>query len=556
MLAYYSLFPLPFFYIESFPVSSGRLFVARRNTLNLVENFFLNIDRKDRDRAIIHILDMLLCYHEWEWHEIPSILAATTLLTKYYHLHRQSLRLPALFFFVDSLLKSTSLDTNPTPTRFLLECGAFTPGFGLDSYNPFDASLKFLNTGTPKAELNPFDTSFKTPSTAISVVNNTNSTSQAQQDTTKRQQQRGAERHPWADIILDDMAMPMPQMSPGLSPASSSFSSASPSPPITSPPPNNFSRDQYHPSTTIPPHATYEHSPIFVDATPTKRSIHHSEHLPRYLSPVSSGSCSHHTHESHQQTSEQPKDRFLDSSLIREQQVQYQSQPHFCPQGLGDEEDGDDEGDLDMITGDSGVDDAMSALRMRRQSHASSMSSSSEPPSSSLSSSLSPIDRDPQPSTIESGVTAKSKKTSQATGRKSGQKRSRGQDESPEVKRQKFLERNRMAASKCREKKRLKTLKTISDADEITARNQALHETLDELQEEVRLLKNQILCHRDCSCDVIQKFVMSSFSTSSNNSNSSSRSSSISSIGDNYPSAFTSSMHVFQDMIPVESMHF
>ncbi|KAG0304994.1 hypothetical protein BGZ97_001269 [Linnemannia gamsii] len=90
-------------------------------------------------------------------------------------------------------------------------------------------------------------------------------------------------------------------------------------------------------------------------------------------------------------------------------------------------------------------------------------------------------------------------------------KHSSFEEESPEAKRQKFLERNRMAASKCREKKRLQTLKTIEDADVITARNQALHETLDELQEEVRTLKNLILCHRDCGCDVIQKFVQSSF---------------------------------------------
>ena len=72
-----------------------------------------------------------------------------------------------------------------------------------------------------------------------------------------------------------------------------------------------------------------------------------------------------------------------------------------------------------------------------------------------------------------------------------------------------------MAASKCREKKRLQTLKTIADAEAITARNQALHESLDELQEEVRTLKNQILCHRDCGCDVIQKFVQSSFGAGS-----------------------------------------
>ncbi|KAI7819826.1 hypothetical protein BC939DRAFT_387184, partial [Gamsiella multidivaricata] len=89
--------------------------------------------------------------------------------------------------------------------------------------------------------------------------------------------------------------------------------------------------------------------------------------------------------------------------------------------------------------------------------------------------------------------------TSSVSSKESSQARKHSsEEESPEAKRQKFLERNRMAASKCREKKRLQTLKTIADADAITARNQALHESLDELQEEVRTLKNQILCHRDC----------------------------------------------------------
>ncbi|KAK3822056.1 MAG: hypothetical protein JOS17DRAFT_332658 [Linnemannia elongata] len=462
-------------------------------------------------------------------------------------------------------------DANPTPTRFLLECGAFTPGFGLDSYNPFDASLKFLNTGTPKAELNPFDTSFKTPSAAISVVNKNNKTNSASATSTLTQheatkhQQRGSERHPWADIMMDDMAMPMPQMSPGLSPSSSS--SGSPSPAIASPPPSNFSLDQYRPSMTIPPHATdshaYEHNPMFINVNPSEAN-HDNEQSPRGHSSVSlsdSYSYSYHPHESRHQAPQQPKDnRFTNNTLIRDshsqQQVhhqnQSQNQSQVHPEDREDEEDDDDEHELDMMTCDSGADDAMSALHIRRQSHASTMSSSEPSPSS-------PIDRDLQPSTLESGVTAKSKKSGQATGRKAGpRKRSRGQDESPEVKRQKFLERNRMAASKCREKKRLQTLKTISDADEITARNQALHETLDELQEEVRRLKNQILCHRDCSCDVIQKFVHSSFDatpiTSSRTSNSGS--SSIGNMSDSYPSAFPPTMHVFQDMIPVHSVQF
>ncbi|KAI9234654.1 MAG: hypothetical protein BYD32DRAFT_359484, partial [Podila humilis] len=81
---------------------------------------------------------------------------------------------------------------------------------------------------------------------------------------------------------------------------------------------------------------------------------------------------------------------------------------------------------------------------------------------------------------------------------KAARKQSGAEQLSPEAKRQRFLERNRLAAAKCREKKRLQTLKTITNADEITAKNQALHESLEELQEEVRKLKNQILCHRDC----------------------------------------------------------
>ncbi|KAG0381221.1 hypothetical protein BGX24_004360 [Mortierella sp. AD032] len=453
-------------------------------------------------------------------------------------------------------------DANPTPTRFLLECGAFTPGFGLDNYNPFDAaSLKFLNTGTPKAEFNPFDSSFKTPSAAISVVNNNNTTSSA------KKQQRGVERHPWASIMMDDITMPMPQMSPGISHYSSS-SSASPSPPIASPPPSNLSLDQRRLSMTIPPHATdshtYEHDSIFVSAPP--KTPAHSEQSSRDISPVSPDSYhySYRPRDTHQQTPQQSKDdRFSENIFLRDNHSQghYQSQSlnqsanqlQFYPEYHNDdEEDGDDEHDLEAMAVDSGVDAVTSALHMRRQSHESSSSSSSF---------LSSIERDLVPQPLQD-VTVKTKKTGQATtGRKTGpRKRSRGQGESPEVKRQKFLERNRMAASKCREKKRLQTLKTISDADEITARNQTLHETLDQLQEEVRLLKNQILSHRDCSCDVIQKFVQSTFDTTpastTSSSTSGSSNTSLSGLGHTHASAFASSMHVFQDMIPVHPMQF
>ncbi|KAF9369777.1 hypothetical protein CPB97_003314 [Podila verticillata] len=118
---------------------------------------------------------------------------------------------------------------------------------------------------------------------------------------------------------------------------------------------------------------------------------------------------------------------------------------------------------------------------------------------------------------VKSTRTKSSSSTTTTLGRptKDARKQSGAEQLSPEAKRQRFLERNRLAAAKCREKKRLQTLKTITNADEITAKNQALHESLEELQEEVRKLKNQILCHRDCGCDVIQKFVKTSLAPSS-----------------------------------------
>ncbi|KAF9930251.1 Cyclic AMP-dependent transcription factor ATF-7 [Linnemannia zychae] len=394
-------------------------------------------------------------------------------------------------------------DANPTPTRFLLECGAITPGFGLEGFNPFDASLKFLNT--PKAELNPFDTSFKTPSNAISGIGRSTTSAPT---TIQTQEEAPNKRHPWVNIMMDDVAMPMPQMSPGLSPSSSS---ASPSPPISSPPITNITWDQYRQSATTTPHTadshTYSYSYNDEDQEQSQQSIHN----------FSENTLLRNNH-SHQ---------ILYHSLQNDHNPAF-SQRQNCINHI--EHIDVDERNLEAIADDSGVDNAMAALRMRRQSEVtpslspSSLSSSS--PSSPLSlssqspSSLTQIDLDPEPIST-TNVTAKSNKPSQATTSRKTRKRSRGQEESPEVKRQKFLERNRMAASKCREKKRLQTLKIISDADEITVRNQTLHENLNELQEEIRLLKNQILCHRDCECDVIQRLLQNSLDVTSLSNNAS-----------------------------------
>ena len=416
-------------------------------------------------------------------------------------------------------------DINPTPTRFLLECGAFTPGLSLhlENYNPFDASLKFLNTGTPKVEMNPFDTSFKAPSAAISVKTNNIGMSQGLQHELEKQN--------WADMMFDDVAMPGPPMSPGLSPSPSSLS-ASPSPSIHSPPLQTVSLNPFGPSMTTfheTTHShTYNHDLVFErlqrsdvgshalfanNSAPVRETLAPCDTLARPL-PSLDG----YQHDN----SEEDDDEMADQ---RDHYVQRDSAYDQEP--------------IDQHE-DSGMDVAMSALAMRRQSEMSVIvepeafkyeprmkSNNNNETGASKSTRSNKSKKDSAEAT--STTTASSRKAKGTTTRAGTRKRSSTEEESSDVKRQRFLERNRMAASKCREKKRLQTLKTISDADEITARNQALHETLNQLQEEVRQLKNQILCHRDCGCDVIQKFVQTSFGFSTSTSSCSTSSSSPSS---------------------------
>ncbi|KAF9390718.1 Cyclic AMP-dependent transcription factor ATF-7 [Podila verticillata] len=358
-------------------------------------------------------------------------------------------------------------DANPTPTRFLLECGAFTPGCGLNldtSFNPFDASYKFLNTGTPKAELNPFDTSFRTP-TVVSVVsssiNNTNC-----KDTSL-----GALNmdHLWFD------AEKMTSNSPGFSPSYSSSSSfsASPSPQLLSPPIHTTSlQGCFSPSS-----ASFE-----------APSTHH----------VYENSC--------QNNAFKPAMTFRKNSAFSEHKAS------------GNET-------ISGNTSNYNIDH-----RTNMEEHAMGSHEPSQIPS-------------PKKATAtKSSKGTKSPDTLRGRGKGTKSRKRKTEQLSPEAKRQRFLERNRMAASKCREKKRLQTLQIINDADTITARNQELHETLAELEDEVRRLKNQILGHRDCGCDVIQKFVQSFSSGRSS-------SMSLSSPSLAYPAASSSSLSMSMSMM-------
>ncbi|RKP23736.1 hypothetical protein SYNPS1DRAFT_30507 [Syncephalis pseudoplumigaleata] len=83
-------------------------------------------------------------------------------------------------------------------------------------------------------------------------------------------------------------------------------------------------------------------------------------------------------------------------------------------------------------------------------------------------------------------------------------------DEDDEDKRQKFLERNRVAAFKCRQKRKAWMQELETKSDEVTKRNKALHLLVNQLKEEAIQLKNQMLAHRDCDCNVIQRYVRTS----------------------------------------------
>lgn len=90
---------------------------------------------------------------------------------------------------------------------------------------------------------------------------------------------------------------------------------------------------------------------------------------------------------------------------------------------------------------------------------------------------------------------------SHAPRRKRGRK---PDDEDPEVKRQKFLERNRAAASRCRAKKKLWVEDLEKKSKDMASVNQNLHQEVIMLRSEVQQLKSILIAHKDCPLIVHQ----------------------------------------------------
>ncbi|XP_029104147.1 cyclic AMP-responsive element-binding protein 5-like isoform X1 [Scleropages formosus] len=87
----------------------------------------------------------------------------------------------------------------------------------------------------------------------------------------------------------------------------------------------------------------------------------------------------------------------------------------------------------------------------------------------------------------------------------SGGRRRRVVDEDPDERRRKFLERNRAAATRCRQKRKVWVMSLEKKAEELTQTNMQLQNEVTMLKTEVTQLKQLLLTHKDCPVTAMQK---------------------------------------------------
>ncbi|KAA0710266.1 Cyclic AMP-dependent transcription factor ATF-7 [Triplophysa tibetana] len=86
-----------------------------------------------------------------------------------------------------------------------------------------------------------------------------------------------------------------------------------------------------------------------------------------------------------------------------------------------------------------------------------------------------------------------------------GGRRRRTTGDDPEERRQKFLERNRAAATRCRQKRKVWVSSLERKAEELTHTNLQLQNEVTSLRTEVTQLKQILLAHEDCPVSVRQR---------------------------------------------------
>ncbi|KAF5905843.1 cyclic AMP-dependent transcription factor ATF-2 isoform X1, partial [Clarias magur] len=86
-----------------------------------------------------------------------------------------------------------------------------------------------------------------------------------------------------------------------------------------------------------------------------------------------------------------------------------------------------------------------------------------------------------------------------------GGRRRRSTNEDPDEKRRKFLERNRAAASRCRQKRKVWVQSLEKKAEDLGSMNTQLQNEVTLLRNEVAQLKQLLLAHKDCPVTLMQK---------------------------------------------------
>ncbi|KAJ1159845.1 hypothetical protein NDU88_000349 [Pleurodeles waltl] len=86
-----------------------------------------------------------------------------------------------------------------------------------------------------------------------------------------------------------------------------------------------------------------------------------------------------------------------------------------------------------------------------------------------------------------------------------GGRRRRVTEEDADERRQRFLERNRAAASRCRQKRKVWVSSLEKKAEELTSQNVQLSNEVTLLRNEVAQLKQLLLAHKDCPVTALQK---------------------------------------------------
>ncbi|XP_028284712.1 cyclic AMP-responsive element-binding protein 5-like [Parambassis ranga] len=106
-----------------------------------------------------------------------------------------------------------------------------------------------------------------------------------------------------------------------------------------------------------------------------------------------------------------------------------------------------------------------------------------------------------QPSNSQHGLQA----GGSCSGGGGGHRRRRTTEQDPDERRQKFLERNRAAATRCRQKRKLWVASLEKKAEELTHTNLQLQNEVTSLRSEVGQLKQILLTHKDCPVTARQR---------------------------------------------------